>query len=197
MKKFSPAVTSANGPKGKRPLSPQARRAKRGAALGYALVIMLICFTLCMALLSVCVLAFRQAQLQDTLFQTQADSDLQGQRFSAWLTQEGLSAVTVSGAEPGSEIEAAFRNKLNDFIQSTDDDDEASLSEFISGPDNNTFISTVTYTCGRLTVVYECTFTESEGGGSWTGSAELKAWTLGAGNSSGPAPESDPAEGGA
>ena len=187
MKKFSPSVTSANGPKGKRPLSPQARRAKRGAALGYALVIMLICFTLCMALLSVCVLALRQAQLQDTLFQTQADSDLQGQRFSAWLTAT-LSDTATS--DDLTAIRTGIEESKSDFLNNTSEAD--TIDTALTGS-----VLTVTYTCGRLTVVYECTFTESEGGGSWTGSAELTAWTLGAGNPSGPASESDPAEGGA
>lgn len=176
MKKFSPAVTSANGPKGKRPLSPQARRAKRGAALGYALVIMLICFTLCMALLSVCVLAFRQAQLQDTLFQTQADSDLQGQRFSAWLT-EILGTNSLSASDAKNVIENS------DFLDKTSEAD--AIDTALTGS-----VLTVTYTCGRLTVVYDYDPSAGE-------ALTLQAWTLGAGNSSGPASESDPAEGGA
>ena len=177
MKKFSPAVTSANGPKGKRPLSPQARRAKRGAALGYALVIMLICFTLCMALLSVCVLAFRQAQLQDTLFQTQADSDLQGQRFSAWLT-EILGTNSLSASDAKNVIE----NSKSTFLSDTDEAD--AIDTNLTGS-----VLTVTYTCGRLTVVYDYDPSAGE-------ALTLQAWTLGAGNS-GPASESDPAEGGA
>ena len=178
MKKFSPAVTSANGPKGKRPLSPQARRAKRGAALGYALVIMLICFTLCMALLSVCVLAFRQAQLQDTLFQTQADSDLQGQRFSAWLT--GLLETNSLSA---SDAQNVIENFKSTFLSNTSETD--TIDTALTGS-----VLTVTYTCGRLTVIYNYDPSAGE-------ALTLQAWTLGAGNSSGPASESDPAEGGA
>lgn len=178
MKKFSPAVTSANGPKGKRPLSPQARRAKRGAALGYALVIMLICFTLCMALLSVCVLAFQQAQLQDTLFQTQADSDLQGQRFSDWLT-----GILETNSRPASDAQNVIENSKSTFLSDTDEADTIDTALTDS-------VLTVTYTCGRLTVIYNYDPSAGE-------ALTLQAWTLGAGNRSGPAPESDPAEGGA
>ena len=177
MKKFSPAVTSANGPKGKRPLSPRARRAKRGAALGYALVIMLICFTLCMALLSVCVLAFQQAQLQDTLFQTQADSDLQGQRFSAWLT-----GILETNSLSASDAQNVIENSKSTFLSDTDETD--TIDTALTGS-----VLTVTYTCGRLTVIYNYDLSAGE-------MLTLQAWTLGAGNS-GPASESDPAEGGA
>lgn len=151
-------------------------RSKRGAALGYALVIMLVCFALCMALLSVTLLAIRQTQLQGALLTNQAETDLWGQRFSDWLTGEnGLLVLDLSKTPQGEESRAAVETRLQGYVDLTAENDWIHVTV-----DAGSDLFFVTYGCGSLNLTYTCAFSRSEN--RWTNT--LTGWTVGAGMAS-------------